>query len=111
MYFEAEQKGAIFGEMVEVNGECNFFRYLHYFSGDNLSAKVKLCHIVLCFHRRARRVCSVDRAEIASNNKVCGFINNFKYVFYVPLNFGLGDFLFAMGVKEIEGFAKRYGKL
>ncbi len=57
------------------------------------------------------RVCSVDRAEIASNNKVCGFINNFKYVFYVPLNFGLGDFLFAMGVKEIEGFAKRYGKL
>lgn len=59
----------------------------------------------------ACRVCSVDRAEIASNNKVCGFINNFKYVFYVPLNFGLGDFLFAMGVKEIEGFAKRYGKL
>ena len=53
MYFEAEQKGAIFGEMVEVNGECNFFRYLHYFSGDNLSAKVKLCHIVSCFHRRA----------------------------------------------------------
>ena len=35
-------------------------------------------------------MCSVDRAEIASNNKVCGFINNFKYVFYVPLNFGLG---------------------
>ena len=59
----------------------------------------------------SRRVCSVDRAEIASNNKVCGFINKFQYVFYVPLNFGLGDFLFAMGVKEIEGFAKRYGKL
>ena len=39
---------------------------------------------------------------------VCGFINSLKYVFYVPLNFGLGDFLFGMGVKEIEGFAKRY---
>ena len=51
---------------------------------------------------------SVDRAEIALNHKGLWIYQKNQYVFYVPLNFGLGDFLFGMGVKEIEGFAKRY---
>ena len=76
MYFEAEQKGAIFGEMVEVNGECNFFRYLHYFSGDNLSAKVKLCHIVLCFPQQTRGVRRVDNKILEQLlNMKCSEIN------------------------------------
>jgi len=32
-------------------------------------------------------------------------------VFYVPLDLGLGGFFVFMGVKEIEDFAKRYGRL
>ena len=59
----------------------------------------------------ARRVRSVDREEIASNNKVCGFINNFKYVFYVPLNFGLGDFFICYGGKRNRGFCEKVWKI
>ena len=53
-------------------------------------------------------VCSVDRKKTALNHKGLRIYKLFQYVFYVPLNFGLGDFLLGMGVKEIEGYAKKY---
>jgi hypothetical protein len=44
-------------------------------------------------------VCGVDRTEKALNNNCLWIYQKIKFVLYVPLNFGLGDFLLDTGVK------------
>ena len=63
----------------------------------NLYAKRQFRVLVSLIYQNTRRGYSVDRAQIALFRKLSLVLGNFISVFYVPLNFGLGDFLFAMG--------------
>jgi len=56
-------------------------------------------------------VCGFDRAEKALRPAVQGFWQKQTYVFYVRLNFGLGEFFYFRGVADFNLFAKVRGIL
>ena len=58
-----------------------------------------------------RRVRGIDRKKIALNHKGLLIYQKIKFVFYVPPDYGLGDFLLGMGVKQNKGFFEKVWKI
>lgn len=54
---------------------------------------------------------SVDRTQKALNQAAQDFFMNLICLFYVPPDFGLGDFLLCMEVKSNRGFCEKFLKI